>query len=90
MDFSIDGPVTMLSAMSFGQRALNSSQKRSSGQSSSLVVEIALDVVAAQHRIAHRGKRETAAVIAVDNLGIGRRLRHDAEPAERIALLVGP
>jgi len=36
MDFSIDGPVTILSAMSLEHRALNSCQKRSSGQSSSL------------------------------------------------------
>jgi hypothetical protein len=35
MDFSIEGPVTMLAAMSGGHRALNSCQKRSSGQSSS-------------------------------------------------------
>ena len=52
-------------------------------------VEVALDVVAAQHRIAHRGQRKTAAVVAIANLGIRRRLRHDAKPAERIALLVG-
>src|SRR5580704_1880030 len=52
-------------------------------------VEIALDVVAAEHRIALRGERKAAAVIAIANLRIGRRLRHDAEPAERIALLVG-
>src|SRR4029077_8032990 len=52
-------------------------------------VEVALDVVAAEHRIALRGERKTAAVIAIANFRIGRRLRHDAEPAERIALLVG-
>ena len=54
-----------------------------------LGVEIALDVVAAQHRVAHRGQREAAAVVAIADVRVRRRLRHDAEPAERIALLVG-
>ena len=37
IDFSTVGPVTIAAAISGGQRAFNSSQKRSSGQSSSRV-----------------------------------------------------
>jgi hypothetical protein len=36
IDFSIDGPVTIWSAMFFGNRAFSSAQNCSSGQSSSL------------------------------------------------------
>ena len=53
------------------------------------VVEVALHIVAAEHRTALRGERKTAAVIAIADVGIGRRFRHDAEPAERITLVVG-
>src|SRR5262245_41703660 len=52
-------------------------------------VEIALNVVAAQHRSTHRSEREAAAVIAITQFRERRCLRHDAEPAERIALIVG-
>ena len=52
--------------------------------------EVALDVIAAQHWIAHGRKRESAAVIAIANVWERRSLRQDAEPAERIALLIGP
>src|SRR5258708_2779505 len=51
-----------------------------------LVVEIALDVVAAEHRTALRGQRKAALMIDVADVGEWRRLRHDAEPAERIGL----
>src|SRR6185437_809161 len=51
--------------------------------------EIALDVVPAKHRVAHRREREAAAVVAIAEVRIGRRLRENAEPAKRIALLVG-
>src|SRR2546430_3236056 len=53
-------------------------------------VEVALDVVAAQYRAAHGGKRKAAAVVAIAKVGERRRLRHDAEPSERITLFVGP
>src|SRR5262249_31571495 len=53
-------------------------------------VELALDIVAAQHWAAHGRKRKAAAVVAIAEVRKRRRLRHNAEPAERIPFLVGP
>ena len=54
------------------------------------VVERALHVVAAEHRVALRREREAAWAVAVHDVLERRRLRHDPEPAERVRLLVGP
>ena len=56
-----------------------------------LLVEAALDVVAAAGRRAHRGEREAALVAGVDQLVRARRhVGQDAEPAERIDALERP
>ena len=90
IDFSIDGPVTILSAISGGNRRFSSPQNRSSGHSSISRREAALDVVAAEHRIAARRKGETALVARINDVADRRRLRHDPQPAERIGALESP
>ena len=53
-------------------------------------VEAALDVIAAQHGIAQRSEREAPLMPGVDDISDRRRLRHDAEPAERIGAFRKP
>ena len=52
-------------------------------------VDLALNVVTAQHRVAHRGQCEAARMVSVNEFRQRRRLRHDTEPAEGINLLIG-
>src|SRR5437588_763839 len=53
-------------------------------------VERHLDVVAAEHRAPLRREREAARRVAIRDLAERRRLREDAEPAERVDLFVLP
>ena len=53
-----------------------------------LFVQRDLHVAAAARERAHRGQRETAFVVRIDDLVMaGRHFRHDAEPAEGIDAL---
>jgi hypothetical protein len=68
IDFSIDGPVTISSAMFCGNRAF-SSPKSLVGPVLQFGGEIALGVIAAERRTAHRRQREASLVVPVDDIG---------------------
>ncbi len=91
MLFSIDGPVTRLSAAFWSSRRFNSSQNLLVRPvASTIVVERALHVIAAARGRAHGAEREAARVVGIDQLVADRRrIRQDAEPAERIDPLEG-
>jgi hypothetical protein len=90
MLFSIDGPVVSRAATSPGRCAASASQKRSSDQFFDLLVERALDVVAAAGQRAHRAQGKALFMPGIDEFVMHRRdIRQDAQPAEGIDQLIG-
>ena len=89
MDFSIVGPVSHGVRYVSGKARLELLPEQIVGPFLDIVVERALDIVAAQPLAALGGQGEAALAIGVDDVRKGAGLRHDAEPAEGIALVVG-
>ena len=90
MLFSIEGPVTRLSTRLLVQPALQFVPEPLVRPCVDIVVERALQVIAAAVGRAHGAEREAALMVDIDQLMRDRRgFRQDAEPAERIDPLIG-